>query len=127
MLDKALEMQIIEMTPEELHQRTIEMRTGETKMRREGCYWSEEEDALVLYKFYHLFKSTTEIAIEHERQESAIIQRIGILDAQRHGLLKRPNQKKKPEIPCECLCKYCKLDRSLCHVCPHYLTIREDA
>lgn len=127
MSDQELNEQIVPMTEEELRERTMEMRTGKRKMRREGCYWSPEEDELVEYKFYVLFESTTQIAIEHERQESAIIQRINYLAAQRYGNLKRPNQKKKLNSPPGCLCKDCTLDRSFCPRCIHYHGNQEEA
>lgn len=57
--------QIVPMSKEELEAKTKAMRDGEMKMRREGCYWSPEEDELVEYKFYTLYEATTQIAIEH--------------------------------------------------------------
>ena len=89
---------MVPMSKEELNAKTKAMRNGEIKMRREGCYWSPEEDEAVLFKYYKLFKSTTEIAIEHERNESGILQRIGILDAQQYGNQKRPNRRRNPPI-----------------------------
>lgn len=119
--------QIVPMSKEELEARTKAMRDGEIKMRREGCYWSPEEDRIVEYKYYTLYETTTQIAIEHERQESAILQRISYLAAQRHGNLKRPNQKKKLTSPPGCLCKNCSADQSFCPRCPHYQGLEEEA
>lgn len=118
--------QFVPMSKEELEARTRAMRNGEIKMRREGCYWSPEEDEVVLFKFYKLYETTTQIAIEHERKESAIIQRIGILDAQRYGNQKRPNRRKNIPDPPECLCKNCTADRNACPRCPHYLRMEEE-
>ena len=119
--------QFVPMSKEELEARTRAMRNGEMKMRREGCYWSPEEDEVVLFKFYKLYETTTQIAIEHERKESAIIQRIGILDAQRYGNQKRPNRRRNTPDPPGCLCKNCTVDRSFCPRCPHYQGIEEGA
>ena len=118
---------MVPMSKEELNAKTKAMRNGQIKMRREGCYWSPEEDEAVLFKYYKLFKSTTEIAIEHERNESGILQRIGILDAQQYGNQKRPNRKKKSADPPGCLCKDCKADKAFCPRCPHYLATEEEA
>ena len=35
---------MVPMSKEELNEKTKAMRNGEIKMRREGCYWSPEED-----------------------------------------------------------------------------------
>ena len=107
------------MSEEEKIAKIKAMRNGEP-MAREGMYWSPEEDEAVLFKFYKLYESITEIAIQHERQESAIIQRIGVLDNQRYGNQKRPNRKKNVADPPGCLCKDCKVDKSFCPRCPHY-------
>ena len=118
--------QFVPMSKEKLEARTRAMRNGEMKMRREGCYWSPEEDEVVLFKFYKLYETTTQIAIEHERKESAIIQRIGILDAQRYGNKKRPNRRKNIPDPPGCLCKNCTVDRSSCPRCPYYQRMEEE-
>lgn len=107
------------MSEEEKIAKIKAMRDG-APMAREGMYWSPEEDEAVLFKVYKLYMSITEIAIQHERQESAIIQRIGVLDNQRYGKQKRPNQKKNAADPPGCLCKNCKVDKAFCPRCPHY-------
>ena len=115
------------MSDQELKEKTIAMRNGEMKMKREGCYWSEEEDELVEHKFYALGETTTEIAIEQERTESAIIQRINVLAAQRYGNQKRPNQKRpRLTVPPGCLCADCKADRTFCPRCIHYQEYKEE-
>lgn len=109
------------MSDQELLEKTAAMRNGELKMKREGCYWSPEEDALVEHKYYDLYETITQIAIEQERTESAIIQRISNLAAERCGNQKRPNQKKsKLTMPSGCLCADCKADKALCPLCVHY-------
>ena len=102
------------------------MRDGKP-MAREGMYWSPEEDEAVLFKVYKLYMSITEVAVQHERQESAIIQRINVLDAQRYGKQKRPNRKKNTTDPPECLCKHCTMDRAFCPRCIHYHGNKEEA
>ncbi len=113
------------MSEEEEKAKTIAMRNGEP-MAREGTYWSPEEDEAVLFKVYKLYLSITEIAVQHERQESAIIQRIGVLDAQRYGKQKRPNRKKNTADPPGCLCKNCTVDRTFCPRCIHYQGNKEE-
>ena len=58
------------MSAEEETAKIKSMRDGEP-MAREGMYWSEEEDEAVLFKFYERYVSTTRIAVQHERKESA--------------------------------------------------------
>ena len=114
------------MSAEEEKAKIKAMRDGEP-MAREGMYWSEEEDEAVLFKFYEKYVSTTKIAVQHERKESAIIQRIGVLDAQRYGKQKRPNRKKNIADPPGCLCKHCTVDRAFCPRCIHYQGNKEEA
>ena len=115
------------MSEQELLEKTAAMRNGELKMKREGCYWSLEEDELVEHKFYDLYETTTQIAIEQERTESAIIQRINNLAAERYGNQKRPNHKKqKLACPPGCLCKDCTIDRAECPRCVHYQRSQEE-
>ncbi len=107
------------MSDEEEMAKIIAMRNGEP-MAREGLYWSPEEDEAVRIKFYEQYVSTTRIAVQHDRQESAIIQRIGVLDNQLYGKQKRPNRKKNSADPPGCLCKDCTVDRAFCPRCIHY-------
>ena len=94
------------MSAEEEKAKIKAMRDGEP-MAREGMYWSEEEDEAVLFKFYEKYVSTTRIAVQHERKESAIIQRIA--------------------DPPGCLCKHCTVDRAFCPRCIHYQGNMEEA
>lgn len=75
--------QFVPMSKEELEARTRAMRNGEIKMRREGCYWSAEEDEVVLFKFYKLYETTTQIAIEHIPMSKADII-AGLLDVYKY-------------------------------------------
>lgn len=109
------------MTPKEIEEMTIAMRTGEIKMEREGTYWTDEERTYAKQRFYE-GAPTNEIAIELQRSETAVQQQVLPL------YVRPPENTRKRQIVIKedmCLCAACTCDRSLCPLCKVYQQIQE--
>ena len=109
------------MTPRELEEITIAMRTGEMKMEREGTYWTDEERAYAKRRFYE-GAPINEIAIELKRSETAVQQQVLQL------YVRPPENTRKRQIVVKedvCLCAACTCDRSLCPLCQFYKQTQE--
>ena len=101
------------------------MRNGKMKMAKEGCVWTVEDD-LLLRDMFADGDDVLEMALMLERKEPAVQQRIDQLEL--YSKQKRTRTKKKiPADPPGCLCKYCKVDKSLCPRCLHYPGNKEEA
>lgn len=109
------------MTPKEIEEKTIAMRTGEIKMEREGTYWTKEEREYARRRFYE-GAPTNEIAIELQRSETAVQQQVLPL------YVRPPENTRKRQIVVKedvCLCAACTCDRSLCPLCQVYQQMQE--
>ena len=109
------------MTPKEIGEMTIAMRTGEIKIEKEGTYWSDEERAYAKKRFYE-GAPTNEIAIELQRSETAVRQQVLPL------YVRPPENTRKRQIVIKedvCLCAACTCDGSLCPLCKVYQQIME--
>lgn len=99
------------------------MRHRTSRMEREGDYWDDAEKE----KLVHLFDGNigiTEIAVQLQRTEPAVIQQIEKLD-----LYKRkdnPVRRRKVNKAPECLCGQCQVDQASCPCYQAYLSNRED-
>lgn len=93
-------------------EKTIAMRNGTEKMKRDREYWSEEERE----KLRTLFLAgvpINEIAIILERSETAVYQQI----QQMHLYVRAPESARKRRSvtgDSKCLCAACTCDRALC-------------
>ena len=99
------------------------MRNGQMKMEREGCDWSIEDD-IVLREMFGDGEDVLDIAFALARKEPAVQQRIDRLGLYRKQ--KRNRKKLFPTDPPGCLCRDCKLDKSLCPRCVHYQDEKEE-
>lgn len=89
--------------------KTISMRNGTTKMKRDGEYWTEEERKLLRERFA-AGVPVNEIAIELDRSESGVYQQIQQMKLYAGTSRKRNSGAKKPV----CLCSVCCCDPALC-------------
>lgn len=108
----------------EITRKTIAMRNGTEKMRRDREYWSEEERKKLRILFAQGM-SINEIAIELERSESAVFQQIlqmGLYTRRPEVARTRRPAVKEPV----CLCSVCLCDPALCPSCDHSQVIQED-
>lgn len=90
------------------------MRRRTSRMEHEGDYWDEAEKE----KLIHLFNDSigiTEIAVQLQRTEPAVIQQIEKLDL--YNRKDNHVRRRKPEKSPECLCGRCQINRAFC---PHY-------
>lgn len=111
------------MSDYEITEKTVAMRTGNLKMKRDGEYWTDEERETLRFRF----QSGTpynEIAIELERSETAIYQQVEQLQLYVKNTRAPRKRCPTPQEPV-CLCSVCTLDRSQCPRCKHYLSQQE--
>lgn len=111
------------MDSEELKSKTISMRTGEIKMKRDREYWSNEEREKMQFLFENGI-SVNEIAIMLERTEAAVYQQIERMKLYARNPFATRKRTAVPKEPV-CLCDTCSCDRSLCPRCKVYDTILE--
>ena len=101
------------------------MRNGKLKMAKEGCVWTVEDD-LLLRDMFEDGDDVLDMALMLERKEPAVQQRIDQLEL--YSKQKRIRTKREiPADPPGCLCKDCKVDKSLCPRCIHYPGNKEEA
>ena len=101
------------------------MRSGKMKMAKEGCVWTIEDD-LLLRDMFEDGDDVLDMALMLERKEPAVQQRIDQLEL--YSKQKRTRTKKKiPADPPGCLCKDCKVDKTLYPRCIHYPGNKEEA
>ena len=101
------------------------MRNGKLKMAKEGCVWTVEDD-LLLRDMFEDGDDVLDMALMLERKEPAVQQRIDQLEL--YSKQKRTRTKKEISTnPLWCLCKNCKVDKSLCPRCIHYPGNKEEA
>ena len=111
------------MNDEELKTKTISMRTGALKMKRDRDYWTED-DRQVLRTRFGAGVSVNEIAIELERSEAAVYQQIEQMQLyKRNPFASRKRQRTAKETVC--LCDNCTCDRALCPRCKVYDAVLE--
>lgn len=98
------------------------MRTRTTRMEHEGDYWSEEERR----KLVALFETgvgITQIAVQLQRTEPAVIQQIEKLDLYRRK--EKPSRNRStPKTP-TCLCEACTLYKADCTRCEGCIALQE--
>ena len=111
------------MTDQEIQKKTVAMRNGEIKMKKDRDYWSDDERQTLRIEF-GIGTPVNEIALRLERSETAVYQQIQQMDL----YIRAPeNTRKRRSVPKEhvCLCSVCSCDRSLCPLCKGYQTIEE--
>lgn len=91
---------------------------------KEGCVWTIEDD-LLLRDMFEDGDDVLDMALMLERKEPAVQQRIDQLEL--YSKQKRTRTKKEISAdPPGCLCRDCKVDKSLCPRCIHYPGNKED-
>lgn len=93
------------------------MRRRTTKLDHEGDYWTEAEKEKLKFLFNNRV-GITEIAVQLQRSEPAVMQQIEKMDLyQRKEYPQR--SRNTPRAP-RCLCENCSLDRAFCPRCTAY-------
>lgn len=111
------------MEKHEITEKTIAMRTGNLKMKRDREYWTDEEREILKTRFL-AGVPYNEIALELERSETAVqqqIEQMQIYVKPTRAPRKRCHAAQEPV----CLCSVCTLDRSHCPRCEHYGQFQE--
>ena len=111
------------MNDEELKSKTISMRTGVLKMKRDRDYWTDEERQILRERF-EAGVGINEIAIELERSEAAVYQQVEQLSLYQRNPFASRKRKQKVKEPA-CLCDNCTCDRTLCPRCKVYDAVLE--
>lgn len=112
------------MTPEEIKQKTMTMRSGMVRMLRDREYWTAE-DVETLKNEYYDGTSINEIALLLDRSESAVYQKIEQLGLCIRSAVssRRRNGAVKEGV---CLCESCKCDLSACPRCSGQKAVLEE-
>lgn len=112
------------MTPEEIKQKTMTMRSGMVRMLRDREYWTAE-DVETLKTEYYDGTSINEIALLLDRSESAVYQKIEQLGLYIRSAdsSRRRNGTAKGGV---CLCERCKCDLSTCPRCSGQKAVLEE-
>lgn len=87
------------------------MRHRTSRMEREGDYWDEAEKER-LTRLFDDNVGITEMAVQLQRTEPAVIQQIEKLDLYQRK--ENPTRRRKPEKAPECLCNRCQMDQNSC-------------
>ena len=111
------------MNVEELKTKTISMRTGALKMKRDRDYWTDD-DRHILRTHFEAGISVNEIAIELERTEAAVYQQIEQMQLYKRNPFASCKRQRTTKMPV-CLCDNCMCDRALCPRCKVYDAVLE--
>ena len=90
------------------------MRHRTSRMEREGDYWDVAEKEQLIRLFNNSI-GITEIAVQLQRTEPAVIQQIEKLDLYKRK--ENPVRRRRSVKVPECLCNRCQLDQA---ACPYY-------
>lgn len=99
------------------------IRNRTTRLDHEGDYWTEYEKEKLKNRF-HEGAGITEIAIEMQRTEPAVIQQIEKMDLYQRK--ENPTRLRFSGKEPHCLCKDCKQPQSSCPRCNAVSEKRED-
>lgn len=98
------------------------LRNRNSRLEREGDYWSLEEKERLMEMFYEGI-GLSEIAIRLQRTEPAVCQQIEKMDL--YGRKDHPRRRRGRMKPHDCLCSICQADDRLCPHCNTYETAEE--
>ncbi len=90
------------------------MRNHTKRLEREGDYWTQEERDKLVWMF-NRGEGITEIAIQFQRTEPAVIQQIEKLDLYQRK--ENPSRCRNSMKPLACLCDTCRADKTACPRC----------
>lgn len=93
------------------------MRNRTTRLDREGDYWNDDEKEKLRFLFNN-GEGITEIAIQLQRSEPAVMQQIEKMDLYQRK--EYPQRSRNTSRAPRCLCENCSLDRAFCPRCTAY-------
>ena len=99
------------MTEQDFSTAVKNMRRRTTRMEREGDYWTEEDKELLI-RLFNEGVGITDIAIQLQRTEPAVIQQIEKMDLYQRK--ENPKRQRSSKEPFNCLCERCSCDPALC-------------
>ena len=98
------------------------MRNHTKRLEREGDYWTQAEREK-LVRMFGCGEGITEIAIQLQRTEPAVIQQIEKMDLYQRK--ENPSRSRNNDTPPSCLCNTCRADKTVCPRCVACVKARE--
>lgn len=99
------------MSEQEYKEAVRSMRNRTTRMDREGDYWTDDEKEKLRFIF-NSGEGITDIAIQLQRSEPAVMQQIEKMDLYQRK--ENPQRRRSGFREARCLCEACRMDAAAC-------------